>query len=282
MTDILIPNPQHLQDLIQKISHDGKGHFHVVADFDRTLTKAFVDGKPSVALMYILQEEGHLGPEFTEKSKKNFEKYHAIEIDPSIPFDEKKKAMHERWTRQFQLMLKADLTRDVIKNVINSDMFAFRTGYQLFFEMLKKNSIPLLILSANGLGYESIYYSLEKANILSENIDIISNAFVRDENGKAIAVREPIIHSFNKDETVVKDFPIYDEIKDRKNIILLGDGIGDAHMAHGFEYKNIIKIGFLNHDTPENRKQFQEKFDIVILDDGPMDEVNEILRAILK
>jgi 5'-nucleotidase len=63
---------------------------------------------------------------------------------------------------------------------------------------------------------------------------------------------------------------------------LLGDGIGDAHMAHGFEYKNIIKIWFLNHDTPENRKQFQEKFDIVILDDGPMDEVNEILRAILK
>jgi hypothetical protein len=39
----------------------------------------------------------------------------------------------------------------------------------------------------------------------------------------AIAAREPIIHSFNKDETVVKNFPIYEEIKDRKNILLLGD-----------------------------------------------------------
>jgi len=65
---------------------------------------------------------------------------------------------------------------------------------------------------------------------------------VRDENGKAIAVREPIIHSFNKDETVVKNFPIYKDIKDRKNIILLGDGLGDAHMADGFDYENIIKI----------------------------------------
>jgi hypothetical protein len=79
---------------------------------------------------------------------------------------------------------------------------------------------------------------------------------------------------------VVKNFPIYKEIKDRKNILLLGDGLWDSHMADGFDYKNLIKIWFLNHDTPENRKHFQEKFDVVILDDGPMDEVNEIISKI--
>jgi 5'-nucleotidase len=91
--------------------------------------------------------------------------------------------------------------------------------------MLHKNNIPLVILSASGLGYESIYYTFEKIHKLTNNIDIISNAFIRDEDGKAIAVREPIIHSFNKDETVVKNLPIYNEIKDRKNVLLLGDGI---------------------------------------------------------
>jgi hypothetical protein len=57
MTGILIPDPQHLQDLIQKISRDGKEHFHVIADFDRTLTQAFVDGKPRYSLESILERE---------------------------------------------------------------------------------------------------------------------------------------------------------------------------------------------------------------------------------
>jgi 5'-nucleotidase len=93
------------------------------------------------------------------------------------------------------------------------------------FDSLYDKKIPLLILSASGLGYDSIYYCLKHENKLYDNIDIISNDFVRDEDGKAIGVREPIIHSFNKDETVVKNFPIYEEIKDRKNILLLGDGL---------------------------------------------------------
>lgn len=117
--------------------------------------------------------------------------------------------------------------------------------------------------------------------ILSDNIDIISNAFIWDEEGKAIGIREPIIHTLNKDETIVKNFPIYNEIKDRKNILLLWDGIGDAVMADGFDYENIIKIWFLNNDTPENREQYSETFDVLILGDGPMEEVNRILKKIL-
>lgn len=49
-----------------------------------------------------------------------------------------------------------------------------------------------------------------------------------------------------------------------------------------FDYENIIKIWFLNHDTPEHREKFSEAFDLVILGDGPMDEVNKILKKILK
>ena len=46
----LIPNHQHLEAVLQKMIADGKDHFHVIADFDRTLTKAFVDGKPRLSL----------------------------------------------------------------------------------------------------------------------------------------------------------------------------------------------------------------------------------------
>ena len=126
--------------------------------------------------------------------------------------------------------------------MIYQETIPFRSGYEQLFDILEQHNIPMLIFSATGLGYESIYYSLEKVGKLTDNITIISNAFVRDEQGKAIGIREPIIHSFNKDETVVKHFPIYEDIKDRKNVLLLGDSLGDAGMADGFAYENILKI----------------------------------------
>lgn len=282
MPDILIPNPQKLEELIQKIAQDGKEHFHVIADFDRTLTSAFVDGEPRYALQQIFQEGEYLGEEFTRRSKANGEKYYPLEEDPTIPVEEKKIMMHERRTKVFSLMIEFWVTRDMIKHAMQSDQIVFRPWNEIFFDRLRDNGIPLLIFSASGLGYDGIYYCLEKQDKLYDNIGIIANIFVRDENNKAIAVKEPIIHSFNKGETVVKNFPIYEKIKDRKNILLLGDSIGDVHMADGYDYQNIIKIWFLNDNTPKHREEFQKRFDIVILNDGPMDEVNGILQKILR
>lgn len=280
MTDILISNPQLFNEKLKNIITWWPEHFHVIADFDRTLTKAFAEGKPTVSLITRLQNWFY-PPEYAEKSNAIFDKYHPIEIDSTIPLDEKKKAMEKRWDEQFALMLDYGLTRKIIEDAIASEETNFRLWCGDFFDLLYANAIPLLILSASGLGYDSIYYCLQHEHKLYDNIDIISNDFVWDESWKAIGVREPIIHSFNKDETIVKNFPIYDEIKDRKNILLLGDGLWDAEMANGFDYENIIKIWFLNNDTPENREKFQKTFDVVILGDGAMEEVNAILKKIL-
>lgn len=277
MSEFFFSNESHFNEKLQKIIAWGKQHLHVIADFDRTLTKAFVDGKDTTSLITRLQN-WFFPPEYAEASNKIFAKYHPIEIDSTIPLDEKKKAMTKRWNEQFTLMINNWLTRDIIKKAMQSQETMFRSWYAKFFDLLAENTIPLLIFSASGLWYESIYYCLEHEKRLYDNIDIISNSFVRDEQGKAIAVREPIIHSFNKGETLLRDLPIYKDIQNRKNIILLGDGLGDAHMAEGFDYETIIKIWFLNHDTPENRKQYQEAFDLIILDDGPMDEINILLQ----
>jgi hypothetical protein len=64
-------------------------------------------------------------------------------------------------------------------------------------------------------------------------------------------------------------------------VLLLGDSPGDVHMADGFEYENILKIWFLNTDTPENRILFQEKYDVVILNDGDMKYINKLLKKII-
>lgn len=280
MANILISNPQSFDTKLQNIIAGWLEKFHVIADFDRTLTKAFAKWKPTVSLITRLQN-GFYPPEYADKSNAIFNKYHPIEIDPNISLEEKKIWMCDRRRDQFELMIASWLSREIIKKTIQSEEIIFRSWYQEFFDLLYNAKIPLVIFSASGLWYEGIYYSLEKVKKLYDNVDIISNAFVWDENGKAIAIKEPIIHSFNKEETLIKDFPIYDEIKERKNIILLGDGLGDVKMADGFDYENILKIWFLNRDKPEYRETFSEVYDLLILGDGPMDEVNEILKKIL-
>ena len=47
MKDLIISNPEWLEKTKQLILSQGKENIHVIADFDRTLTKAFVDGKKS-------------------------------------------------------------------------------------------------------------------------------------------------------------------------------------------------------------------------------------------
>lgn len=280
--NILISNSQEFQTKLNLIISWGSQHLHIIADFDRTLTKAFVDWQPKTSLISIIQEEWYLWPEFTEKSRENFNKYHPIEIDPSIPFEEKKQAMHSRRKDQFQLILKSWLTKDIIKHVVDTEEIPFRDWYSDFFDLLKSKDIPLIIFSSSGMWYEWIYYTLQKIDKLSDNIHIISNAFIRDENDKVIAIREPIIHSLNKDETVVSDIPVYQDIKQRKNILILWDSPWDADMANGFDYENILKIWFLNHDSPENRELFLSKFDMLILGDWPMDEINKLIQLIVK
>lgn len=279
MSNIIIPNPQSFNEKLQNIIAGWPERFHVIADFDRTLTKAFAEGKPTVSLITRLQN-GFYPPEYAERSNALFHTYHPIEIDPNVSLDEKKKAMTKRWDKQFNLMLEYGLTREIIKQAMASESSTFREWGKELFILLAKKNIPIIILSASGLGYESIYYCLEYEQVLTENISIISNAFIRDENGKAIGVREPVIHSFNKDETIIKNFPIYEEIKDRKNILLLGDSLGDVDMAKGFDYDHILKIWFLNNDSPEHREKYSEVYDLLILYDGDMEEVNRIIKLI--
>jgi hypothetical protein len=87
MTNILISNQKSFDEKLQKIIDWGKENFHVIADFDRTLTKAFVDGKKNTALISIIQEKWYLWTDFIEQSRKKFEKYHPIEIDPNISLE---------------------------------------------------------------------------------------------------------------------------------------------------------------------------------------------------
>jgi 5'-nucleotidase len=142
-----------------------------------------------------------------------------------------------------------------------------------------ENNIPFIIISASWIWKKSINYFLKEKWLLTDNVHIISNDFHWDESWKAIWYKEPIIHSFNKSETVLKQNPeIYNKIENRKNVILLWDSLWDHHMIDWFEYKNLIKIWFLNEKEDELFESYKEIYDIVLTWDSEGEILNDLLK----
>jgi len=281
--NIVIPNHKKLEKLKEQISKEGVEKLHVLADFDRTLTYAFARGEKVPSIISILRSSGkYLGEDYAKKALALYEKYHSIEIDPKIPFEEKKKAMYEWWKTHFDLVIRSGLNRNHLDEVVVSGKMKFRQGALEFFDFLHKHKIPLIIMSASGLGGSVIAALLEKENRLYRNIYIISNSLVWDKNGKAIDIKKPIIHCLNKDETILKNFPCYKTIKQRKNVLLLGDNLEDVKMIKGFDYDNLIKIGFINEDVEKNLKYYSKVYDALIINDFSMDYINKILKEMIK
>jgi 5'-nucleotidase len=275
--NVIISSPAKLEKSKKAISEGGAGKLHILADFDRTLTTAFVGGKSVPSILSILRNENYLTPDYPQKAKDLYNKYHPIEIDPSFPREKKKSAMQKWWTTHFALLIKSGLNKKDLNSVVNSERIRFRGGFFEFVDFLRLYNIPLVIMSSSGLGGDVISMLLEKEKKLFENIHIISNSYEWDKNGKATAIKKPIIHSMNKDETAVQNFPVFDLIKKRKNVLLLGDNLEDVGMIEGFDYDNLIKIGFLNENIEENLEYYKRNYDVIILNDSSIDYVNSLL-----
>ncbi len=276
--NIVISNPKRLEKLKKEILKDGKEKLHVLSDFDRTLTYAFVRGEKVPSLISILRSSGkYLGKYYAEKANALYEKYHPIEINLKLPFQKRKKAMEEWWRTHFRLLIKSGLNKKHLEEIAKSPKIKFRKGTLEFFDFLYSYKIPLVIMSSSGLGGDVILEVLKEREKLYSNIYIVSNAFIWNKKGQAIKIKEPIIHTLNKDETILKHFSFYPKIKNRKNVLLLGDNLEDILMIKGFDYSHLIKIGFLNENIKENLGEYKKSFDILILNDFSMDYVKSLI-----
>jgi len=111
------------------------------------------------------------------------------------------------------------------------------------------------------------------------NIYYVINHFNWDEKGRAVSPKGPIIHCMNKNGMILKEIPdVYSKIRNRRNVLLLGDSIGDLGMVEGFEYKTLLKIGFLNFDYDKLREEYKKNFDVVLEGDGNFNFVNNLIR----
>jgi len=223
-----------------------------------------------------------LTADYVKKARALFDKYYLIEIDPSFPLEEKKKVMHELRTTHFKLMIKSGLKRKDIEDVVKSGENQLREGIPEFISTLNKNEMPLIILSASGLGKDAIKIFLEEENVLLNNVNIISNSYEWDSKGNAITAKEPIIHSMNKDLEVIRDLSVFEKIKNRGNVLLLGDNLSDSKVVDNIEFDNLIKIGFLNDNVGSNLEEYKENYDVILLGDPSMDYVNQLVNGLIK
>jgi 5'-nucleotidase len=280
MKNIYIKNEEELNSKINSIKKAGRRNLHIVSDFDKTLSPAFIRGKEVRSTVAILRNEGYLTPDYPVRAQKLFNQYHPIEIDPEIPLEEKMEKMEEWWKKHFVLIIECGLNRSDIQDIIDNRFVELRKGCDNFLKTLDKYDIPFLIFSASGLG-DIISMYLESQKLLSPNIYIITNYFVFDRKGKAIDFQRPIIHSFNKGEIALQDLPYKKEIEKRRNVILLGDSLGDIDMIKGLDHDTVIKIGFLNENVEKNLERYKEAYDAVITNDGDFEYINSIINSIL-
>lgn len=278
MENIFIKNKNELEKKIQKFIADGAKKLHVITDFDRTLTPALIDGKRATTSFAQAREEGYLGEEYTKKAQALFDHYYPIEISSNISNEKRSSAMREWYEGHLNLMIEYGMNRDVMDDIVAKGKIVLRAGGAEFFRLLDKQQIPILIFSA-GLG-DIIKNYFIKNNLLTPNVHLISNFFNFSDDGKAIDYIRPAIHTCNKNEIEVGHTPYFRDLGERKNVLLLGNDIGDLGMSEGFNYDEIIRIGFTSHEEKDNEEKIKQSYDLVIENDGDMEYVNELLSVI--
>jgi|ETN02SMinimDraft_2_1059926.scaffolds.fasta_scaffold155607_1 5'-nucleotidase len=114
---IHIPKQEELTKKLAEFKRDGFSGFHVVADFDRTLTKGHIDGK-HFSTSELVKNELHFSSEYQIEYKKLHDEYYSQEISPFIPLDQKKKLMNEWWNKFLQLTVDSGLKLEMLENII--------------------------------------------------------------------------------------------------------------------------------------------------------------------
>lgn len=82
--NMVISDKKEVEKIRYRIAKEGASKFHVLADFDRTLTKNFVNGREIPSVISILRNGNYLTEDYAQKAHALFNKYHPIEINNKI------------------------------------------------------------------------------------------------------------------------------------------------------------------------------------------------------
>ncbi|XP_027726324.1 7-methylguanosine phosphate-specific 5'-nucleotidase [Vombatus ursinus] len=277
---VLMRHPQQVQEIILSLRKGGRNKLQVISDFDMTLTRFGFNGKRCPTSYNILDNSKLISEECQKKLKDLLHYYYPIEIDPNRTVKEKFPLMVEWWTKAHNLLCQQKIQKYQIAQIVRDSDAMLREGFETFFNTLYQSNIPLLIFSA-GIG-DILEEIIRQMNVFHPNIHVVSNYMEFDESGYLQGFKGNLIHTYNKNSSVLEDSKYFQQLQVKTNILLLGDSMGDLTMADGVSsVGNILKIGFLNDKVEEQREQYMDSYDIVLEKDETLDVVNGILTHIL-
>ena len=150
-----------------------------------------------------------------------------------------------------------------------------RSGVVEFLKLAHQHSIPVLIFS--GGIKDVIDVMLEREGCYFDNISIISNKLVYDDNDIMVGAVKPYITASSKLEVAKEDEYFTRVIRD--HVLLLGDMLSDLKMASCVKYTDMLSLAFCNHDN--DKEEYGEQFDVLLMGNPGFDRVNELLRQIV-
>nr|XP_002131716.1 cytosolic 5'-nucleotidase 3-like [Ciona intestinalis] len=278
---IFIKDEDVVSKKIQNLIDGGVDSFQVISDFDRTLSRASYNGEKCTTCHGILESS----IVFNEETQKDLaalkKRFYAIEIDPTMTIEEKCPYMVEWWETAHKIMIKSKVKRTSIQQAVTESNVILKDNCKEMFQILNQNSVPLLIFSA-GIADVLMEVLYQKSSFLP-NIKVVSNFMKFDENGVLVGFEGELIHVYNKNEGALTDsaYWYFEDIKHRHNICLLGDSMGDLHMADGVpDVNTCLKIGYLNEKVEHLLPRYIDAWDIVLVDDPTMDVANVLFAAI--
>ncbi|XP_034990881.2 7-methylguanosine phosphate-specific 5'-nucleotidase [Zootoca vivipara] len=277
---VRMKDPERVKNIISALRKGGVGKFQVISDFDMTLTRFGFNGRRCPTSYNIIDNSRVISEEGKEKLKDLLHHYYPIEIDPYRTMEDKLPLMIEWWTKAHDLLAQQKIKKSDIAQVVKESDVMLRDGFNLLFDQLHQNKVPLFIFSA-GVG-DVLEEIIRQAGAFYPNVKVVSNYMDFDSSGVLRGFKEPLIHTYNKNNTVLKDTEYFQQLCTRTNILLLGDSMGDLTMADGVvDVENILRVGFLNDRVEEQRGKYLEAYDIVLEKDETLDVANGILRFVL-
>ncbi|KAJ3279279.1 5'-nucleotidase, cytosolic III [Borealophlyctis nickersoniae] len=241
-------------------------------DFDMTLTNSKVS------------------QEFITKTKALYDHYYPFEISQTLTRAEKTPYMVEWWERAHDLIVDLKLSRRDLAEMVREVRIPLRPGVNEMMAQCEKKSVPVLVFSAGlaagesllkvNRGADIILEILRQASLLTPHTHVVANKMDFGADDVIRGFKGPIIHVCNKNETVVEHLEYSGEIVDRKNVILMGDSLGDIDMSAGLVHDTQLSIGFLNYDKDVLLEKYAKVFDVLVLGDAGMDFPNSILAAV--
>uniref|UniRef100_A0A8C9UBH9 5'-nucleotidase, cytosolic IIIB n=2 Tax=Serinus canaria TaxID=9135 RepID=A0A8C9UBH9_SERCA len=245
-----------------------------------TLSRFGCNGRRCPTSHNILDTSRVISEDGKKKLKDLLHYYYPIEIDPNRTLEEKRPLMVEWWTKAHELLVQQKIHKSDIAQIVRESEAMLRDGFKEFFDQLHKNNVPLFIFSA-GVG-DILEEIIRQANVFYSNVNVVSNYMGFSDDGVLTHFKGPLIHTYNKNNTVLQGTGYFQQLSTRTSIILLGDSMGDLTMADGVpRVENILKIGFLNDKVEERRRKYLDSYDIVLESDETLEVVNGILRYIL-